>query len=227
MTLSILSGEQNSFQGQKCLERHWGSQREAKSWASVCSGLPSFLAGITPLGILPTPKLRLISVEGKKKKKQTHPPSLQGTASHLLAGCHEVFLSLGIKCVCHLTPTSLLRLSSAPSPCNTAASDPQEPSQQPRWPHFQRDDLPKVTPGSSCVSFYLIALLSDRTQHYLPPGFRICFYRWRNRGPERRGNLLQVTQLANARGTGWPPSPGLWPRVTCWLGLGSPSETQG
>ena len=84
-------------------------------------------------------------------------------------------------------------------------------------------DLPEVTPGKrggSCVSFYLIALLSDRTQHYLPPGFRICFYRWRNRGPEQRGNLLQVTQLGNARGTGWPPSPGLWPSVRAGWALG-------
>lgn len=62
VTLSTLSGKQNSFQGQKRPERHRGSQREAKSLAAVSSGLPSFLAGITPLGILPTPKLRLILV---------------------------------------------------------------------------------------------------------------------------------------------------------------------
>lgn len=72
MTLSTLSGEQNSFQGQKRQESHWGGQKEAKSRSWVGSGLPSFLAGITLPGFLPTPKERLIRVY---EKKSMFPPS--------------------------------------------------------------------------------------------------------------------------------------------------------
>ena len=62
VTLKTLSGEQNTFQGQKLLERHRGSQRDAKSRASLGPGLPGFLAGITPWGSCPTPQGRLILV---------------------------------------------------------------------------------------------------------------------------------------------------------------------
>ena len=101
-------------------------------------------------------KVELISV-WRGNKKKTHPPSLQGTASHLLAGCREVFLSLGIKRACHPTPTSLPRLSSAPSPCNMAASDPREPSRQARRPHFQRDEVasPRSPQGDVVLRVFL------------------------------------------------------------------------
>lgn len=94
VTLSTLSGEQNSFQGQKRPESHWGGQREAKPRASVGSGLPSFLAGITPLGILPSPKERPILVEEGEK----NPSSLiRRATAHLLDSSHEVIFSPGIK----------------------------------------------------------------------------------------------------------------------------------
>ena len=93
VTLSTLSGEQTSFQGQKRPKSHWGSQREAKLWASAGSRVPSFLARIIPLGILPNPKERLTLVE-----KGKNPSSLiQRATSHLLDSSHGVIFIPGIK----------------------------------------------------------------------------------------------------------------------------------
>lgn len=215
--MSTLSGEQNSFQGQKRLESHGDGQR-GKITGLGPPGLPGFLAGITPLGILPNPKERLVLVEEGKK----NPSSLiQRATSHLLDSSHELILILGIKRPGNITSTYPPGQASLSFPSqHTRDFIPFDLHNNPT-PISQRGEgtSPRSQHWKGRMWSVRHHLLSDGTQCHPPLGISNPLSEMEKLRPREMGPLAPVTQLGNGRVAGRHPSPGFLPCVKCWPGL--------